>query len=384
MDKSFRKISILLDTNPQIGGAHQYANLMMETLVGDKRISTLALCTNSFWRNWCRKYNIEYVSVDWSSLKNFQSSIAKDFGALSRFVNSRCTFVGKLLIREHVDIFIIASQLVYLPPLKTKVILPIHDLMHIYERSYPEVSVVYEERERILKQQARYADVILTDSELGIRQYKESYRKFINRKQKVYALPFAISGNIMEIEEEYIEVPEKYFFYPAQFWSHKNHLNLIKAVEIVKKDIPDVKLLLPGSKKNCYFEVEKYIISHNLSDQIELLGFISDGQMKYLYSHATAMFMPSIFGPTNIPPIEAMTLGCPVAVSNNYAMPEQVGDAGLLFNPYKPEEMADCMRRFWLDEALRKKLISNGFNVIEKWSSVSFKEKLLDIIFSID
>ena len=68
--------------------------------------------------------------------------------------------------------------------------------------------------------------------------------------------------------------------------------------------------------------------------------------------------MPSYFGPTNIPPLEAMALGCPVAVSNKYAMPEQVGDAGLLFDPDSPEEIAKCIKAMWLDDKLRQKMIN--------------------------
>ena len=90
--------------------------------------------------------------------------------------------------------------------------------------------------------------------------------------------------------------------------------------------------------------------------------------------------MPSYFGPTNIPPLEAMALGCPVAVSNKYAMPEQVGKSGLLFNPDSPEEMAECIRKIWVDDKLRNKMIKLGYQKIQRWTEVEFGKRLNKII----
>ena len=82
--------------------------------------------------------------------------------------------------------------------------------------------------------------------------------------------------------------------------------------------------------------------------------------MPEFYRRARAMVMPTFFGPTNIPPLEAFALGCPVAVSNIYGIPEQVGDAALLFDPNSVEEIADCIERLWQDDALCASLISKG------------------------
>lgn len=79
---------------------------------------------------------------------------------------------------------------------------------------------------------------------------------------------------------------------------------------------------------------------------------------------------------TNIPPLEAMTLGCPVAVSGKYGMPEQVGDAGLLFNPDSPEEIAECIRMMWRDETLRQNMIDKGYARVNKWTQKEFGGKL--------
>ena len=154
----------------------------------------------------------------------------------------------------------------------------------------------------------------------------------------------------------------------------------MKAIALVKTEIPDICLVLVGSEKNAKQEIVEYIQSQGLDDNVIIKGFVSDAQITYLYRHAIGMVMPSYFGPTNIPPLEAMALGCPVAVSSKYAMPEQVGNAGLLFNPDSPLEISECIYKIWKDVNLREQMIKLGFEQIRKWTSDDFKNKILDIV----
>lgn len=181
-------------------------------------------------------------------------------------------------------------------------------------------------------------------------------------------------------KDESIETPRKYIFYPAQFWKHKNHLNLLKAISLLKNSIKDIHLILVGSEKNNCKEIERYIIENDLQNEVTIFGFVSDANIIYLYKHAVAMVMPSYFGPTNIPPLEAMVLGCPVAVSNKYAMPEQVGKAGLLFNPDSPEEIAECIKKLWTDEKLRDEMKVLGYQRVKRWTEKEFAERLIQVL----
>ena len=193
-------------------------------------------------------------------------------------------------------------------------------------------------------------------------------------------MPYIVPKHIWEISEEPIEVPDKYVFYPAQFWKHKNHINLIKAIQILKESIDDIHLVLTGSEKNCYKEIKRYISENNLQNNITIKGFVTNGNMTYLYRHAVGLVMPSYFGPTNIPPLEAMALGCPVAVSDKYAMPEQVGRAGLLFDPDSPEEIAGRIQKMWTDDELRKRMTEEGYRRIRQWTQEDFKNRLFKVM----
>ena len=71
---------------------------------------------------------------------------------------------------------------------------------------------------------------------------------------------------------------------------------------------------------------------------------------------------------------------CPVAVSDIFAMPEQVGDAGLFFNPDSVDEIADCMLRLWEDDSLCETLVHNGKKMLNRWSAKRFQDEVIKII----
>ncbi len=75
-----------------------------------------------------------------------------------------------------------------------------------------------------------------------------------------------------------------------------------------------------------------------------------------------------------------MALGCPAAVSNKYAMHEQVGGARLLFNPDSPSEIAECVRKLWTDEGLRQEMIRKGYRQVRGWTGNSFNNKFHRIV----
>lgn len=379
-----KKVALALYTNSRNSGEHQYALMIAECL--RKKSGTdwelIVVCTNIFWRRWCRKNNIRYVTMEWTEWTKKEAERNLKFPLYSRFYNMYMTKLGKFIGKEKIDILFLVRQTMYVPNLNVKVITAVHDLMHRYEPMFPEVRTEYEDRELLFNLQIKYADCFLTDSKLGKLQFMESYTE-LGQKLHIISLPYVAPQYILEIDEEYIETPDKYIFYPAQFWKHKNHINLIKAIKILKDSISDIYLVLVGSEKNCYKEIERYIIDNGLQNNIAIKGFVSGGNLKYLYKHAVGLIMPSYFGPTNIPPLEAMALGCPVAVSNKYAMPEQIGKAGLTFDPDSPEEIADCIEKLWKDEKLREEMREKGYLRVSQWTTEDFEKRVFRIMESV-
>lgn len=115
-------------------------------------------------------------------------------------------------------------------------------------------------------------------------------------------------------------------------WLHKNHVNLLKSVYSLLPDL-DIHCIFTGTTNKNGATLYKHVVEElGLKNHIHHLGYVSDNETRWLYEHARCMIMPSFFGPTNIPPLEAMLAGCPVGVSDIYAMRERYGEAALYFD----------------------------------------------------
>lgn len=169
----------------------------------------------------------------------------------------------------------------------------------------------------------------------------------------------------------------RYFFYPAQFWAHKNHIGLLKAFSIFIKEYPDFKLVLTGSNQGTFSYVMKMTCQLNIQEFVSYLGFVSMEEMNTLYQNATSLVMTSYNGPTNMPPLEAMELGCPVICSDLAGHREELGDAAKYINPMDVNDIAKAMKEVAsnrdnyikrIKEQARKTYftIENALNAIDK------------------
>jgi glycosyltransferase involved in cell wall biosynthesis len=204
-------------------------------------------------------------------------------------------------------------------------------------------------------------------------------------RDKIHVLPYIPPKYIYSKRtsgrfESLYSLPSKFIFYPAQFWEHKNHKRLIHAVGRLKNECPDLKLVLSGAEKNGYKSTVRLIKDLCLVEDVIILNYIPDEDMAEMYRRARALVMPTFFGPTNIPPLEAFAAGCPVVISRVYGIPEQVGDAALLFNPESADEIANCIRQIWNDDELCRELSRRGRQRAEKWSKRRFQGRLKEII----
>jgi glycosyltransferase involved in cell wall biosynthesis len=157
-----------------------------------------------------------------------------------------------------------------------------------------------------------------------------------------------------------LRLPEKFLFYPAQFWSHKNHLRLIDAFREVVVEVPDLKLVLTGKKRDQYETVMRAIDTFGLNGRVCHLGYVAQDDLQAIYRLATALVMPSLFESVSIPVYEAFQVGTPVAASGILAIPEQVGDAGLLFDPTSVASIKAAVLRIVKDPAAARLLGERG------------------------
>jgi glycosyltransferase involved in cell wall biosynthesis len=164
-------------------------------------------------------------------------------------------------------------------------------------------------------------------------------------------------------------LPATFFFYPAAAWPHKNHRRLIQA--FLMAGIAESQLLLSGGGQP-ESSLPKFIADLNASARVRLLGRISTEDLSGLYHLATALVFPSEFEAWSIPIMEAMACGCPVASSSVTSLPQQLGDAGLLFDPTDVPAIAGILRRLAGDESLRHTLAQRGHARVLEFSPQHF------------
>lgn len=252
------------------------------------------------------------------------------------------------------------------------------DFQHRFQPFFPEVSAngIWDERERFHEYFLRRAAYCITGTETGKREIQYFYQ-LAEPLVRVFPLPtpkFALTAATSEIDvRSHFGIDKEYIFYPAQFWSHKNHSNLILALKWLKEQRDfEIVLMLSGSDKGNLTYVNYFAKQQGAADQVRYLGFVSEKEMVALYRQAVALTFVTYFGPDNIPPLEAFALGCPVIASDVVGAREQYGDAALLVNPSNPEEIGQAIWNVYSDEKLRLKLVDAGEKRAREWTSVDY------------
>jgi glycosyltransferase involved in cell wall biosynthesis len=121
---------------------------------------------------------------------------------------------------------------------------------------------------------------------------------------------------------------EPFLLYPANWWPHKNHESLLEAFAEVRRERPELRLVLTGSRH-----------PPGLPEGVSSLGRVSDERLVDLYRSASALVFPSLYEGFGLPPLEAMACGCPVAVSRVASLPEVCGEAAVYFDPTSVEDI---------------------------------------------
>ncbi len=216
------------------------------------------------------------------------------------------------------------------------------DIGHCSTYPFPEMN-----SEKEIKRRRRYYEDILpraimvfVDSNSGKEELLR-YTRIGDHKIRVFPLFGGSVSNVVLNESDGLRIiknygleEHKFFFYPAQFWAHKNHFNLIKAFAMFLVKHPEMRLVLSGSDKGNRGYIESLINQLNISDKVIFLGFVPIETLYCMYKYSCALVMASHFGPTNMPPIEAMEIGCPVACSDIGGHREILGDAASYFNSF--------------------------------------------------
>lgn len=140
--------------------------------------------------------------------------------------------------------------------------------------------------------------------------------------------------------------------------------------------MPDVRLVLVGGSNSAVFAGES--LEADDDSRVVSTGTISDGELSALYHHAHAFVFPSLYEGFGIPPLEAMSLGCPVVAARSSSIPEICGDAALYFDPLDISDISRALELILTEDSLRKTLIQRGAKRVGMFTWESAAHQLYD------
>ena len=277
----------------------------------------------------------------------------------------------KKLIQRKIDLVYFLAPSEWTRDLEeTNFICTVWDLAHRDDPEFPEVrwNKQFEMREKSYRSLLPRAVAIFVDSDLGKRNVICRYGIDDCR---VYVIPFQAATETRQTlpagQQALVDVHEKYnlnvsyVFYPAQFWAHKNHIYLLAGLRVLEERYGlRVGAIFSGGDQGNLAHVKSYVSKMNLEERVRFVGFVDNEEIPELYRQSVALVMPSYFGPTNLPPLEAFKLGIPVLYSDKAGLRDQVGEAALLLDLRNPGSLADHLNNLINNPLLRDKLIEAG------------------------
>jgi glycosyltransferase involved in cell wall biosynthesis len=381
MDTKKINIAVVFEGEIQGGGGYQQQLSTIIELKKFNRYSVLAVVFSDENRAVLEKYGLEVIVIRKTFFDKLLRHINRQewFYPFSKKIKIKTLFEKELLKQDIDLVYFLSPSGLSLGLVELNYVITVWDLCHRDTPEFPEVNHYreFENRELLYTKSLKKAVAILVDSRLGKENVVRRYGIDGNR---VYVVPFAPSVNAfvdskIDVKTKY-KIEGEYIYYPAQFWSHKNHVYIIDAIAILKSKGINLTAIFSGSNKGNLEYVLEYAKKSGVEELVKYIGFAPNEEIYSLYKNALAMVMPSYFGPTNIPPLEAFAVGTPVIYSDLEGLREQVGDGALLCNLKKPESLAKHLESLKNSEELRHEMIARGKRRLEELQQV----KVVDVL----
>ncbi|WP_295613400.1 glycosyltransferase family 1 protein [Chamaesiphon sp. GL140_3_metabinner_50] len=393
------RVAIFINSpTPEGGGSYTFESQLIDTLFelhAESKHTFIAYTSGRAVSNYRSDIPVPIVCLDLTLIQKITRQLSLIIKALLRklwhprspFIieNWRDRHILNLLRLNRIDLTL--SLTPSCPTLEYPYITTIWDLQHKRQSYFPEVSKngEWERREEYHLKMLNRAAAIITGTETGKAEIERFYQIPAERIKVIPMFVPQLRSNLDSIDRDVMtkyQLPDLYLFYPAQFWPHKNHIGLLLAIKYLEEKYDlEVPLVLVGADKGNGSYIKAMVKQLNLSERVYFLGFVPQQDMAALYRNAFAMTFVTFFGPDNLPPLEAMALGCPTIASNVSGAKEQLGDAALLVDPKQPQEIAAAIYALFTDDTLRQKTIELGLKRASQWNA---KDYIREIFTTID
>jgi len=332
--------------------------------------------------------SVSYQSCDFplgvKSVSVFTDRAAAQAASSSSYRSPKDMYqMAKAASSEDLDILFFPSIYTFFPTIsKAKKVVAIHDVI---PEMYPDL-IFPTFRSRLFWKIKSEIAINQADSILTVSNYSKQgiidYLKI--EPHKIFVTIEAADSRFrkMSRDEKFQEVlthhalsiEDQYFLYVGGIGPHKNINALIDGFRLFqnKNGTANTKLVIVGDFENDAFwmddKIQKRAQLGEEKDKIIFTGHVPDEDLPYFYSGALGLIIPSFSEGFGLPALEAMACGTTVISSETTSLPEIVRDAGLFFDPHKPEQLTVCMERICNDPQLRETFQNRGYKRAQEYS----------------
>ena len=376
------KTAVIMQRDMLIGGGYQQ-DLNVLLLLNEKQCKDKQFVFITLLRSNVEKLSAYGIQAQYLKLTLFDKIILRLsryplFYKIPRKIRIPNPF-DSYLAKYDIDLIYFLSASNYaLYTDKYNYIFTVLDTCHLDYMEFPEIREDrrFEIREELYNHAVRKAIAVIVESKLGKENVIRRYGVDPERVAVLSLSPApgtllddnAYQANFVDIKQKY-QISGDYIYYPAQFWAHKNHVYILKAIALLKeKHDTELYAVFSGTDMGNLDHVMRVAESLGVKRFVKYVGFVSNELIPYLYKQSLALVMPTYFGPVNLPPLEAFQLGVPVIYSDLPGLREQVGDAALLMDLSNPQSLVNQFLSLLHHPELRKNLIEKGRHQLSRHS----------------
>jgi glycosyltransferase involved in cell wall biosynthesis len=261
-------------------------------------------------------------------------------------------------------------------------VVTIHDLSFFpLSRLYPRGRRLFKP---IIKLSVLLADKIIAVSEFTKKDILRYVGNFPDKISVVYEaaeerFSASVPAEAIDNAKKKFGIAKEYVLFTGFLEPRKNLGRLLDAFALIVRDIPH-QLVIAGAKGWWYDTTFKKVKSLGLADRVIFTGYVPSDELPALYAGAALFAFPSLYEGFGISVLEAICCGTPVLVSNNTALPEVAGEAGVYVDPYSVEDIAKQLKRVLFDNAVYQQLKERCPGVAGKFSWKKAAEETLSVM----
>ncbi len=220
------------------------------------------------------------------------------------------------------------------------------------------------------------AHAVLAPSESTKQDLEQIYRLDPKKIQVTPLAPtFSQNQNITGFT-----LPRRFILSLATLEPRKNFISVLEAYEQYCDETRNpIALVLAGAHGFKSRPLIRLIKRSRYAKQIHLLGYVDETQKQELYRRATVFVFPSFYEGFGLPPLEAMSQGCPVIVSQTSSLPELIKTAGILIDPYNVNDLSEALKMLLHSNRLQETYKKQGYVRAAEFSWHSTAQKTLDV-----